>query len=165
MRSLRTLLIIIATTAWALWLGGLVALFLFVQVLFTADRAIAIEAAPRMFSLFEKYQLVLAAVGLVATILWRIVSKHVLVSAVFFLLALASFGAVAEPIFISGEMQKLRLAGESSGPRFKQLHGRSMMLYVGETAVLLIAGIILPIAIAPPHRTSPEIAPATDSQL
>jgi hypothetical protein len=144
---MRTVAAMISTICWALWFGGLVALFIFVQMLFREDRSVAVEAAPRMFALFEKYQLILAAAALVSTILWRIVARQTIVSWVFFLLALATLGAVAEPIFISGEMQKLRLEGQSSGARFKKLHGQSMLIYVGETLVLLVAGVSLPFAI------------------
>jgi hypothetical protein len=48
--------------AWALWLGGTVAILVLVQHLFKTDRDLAAQAAPQLFLTFEKYQLTLAAV-------------------------------------------------------------------------------------------------------
>jgi hypothetical protein len=151
---MRRVAAIVAVLTWALWFGGLMALFIFVQTLFREDRSIALEAAPRMFSLFEKYQLALAAAALIATLVWRIVVRRAIISAIFFLFAVATLGAVAGPVFISGEMQKLRAAGQSSGARFHKLHGQSMIIYVSETVVLLAAGVLLPIALTE-NRESP----------
>jgi hypothetical protein len=152
---MRSILAMLTAVAWALWLGGLAALFLFVSVLFKQDRAVAVEAAPRMFAVFERYQLVLAAVALITTTAWRLVDRRVILTALFGMFALATLAAVLEPVYISGEMQRLRVAGESGSDRFRQLHGRSMMVYVGETLVLLVAATMLPKAIERPPAAAP----------
>ncbi len=128
----------ITTLAWAAWFGGLVTLFTLVSVLFKQDRA--------------------AAVVLIATTAWRLVDRRAILTALFGLFALATLAAVLEPVYISGEMQRLRIAGESGSERFRQLHGRSMMVYVGEALVLLVAGVMLPNAIeGPPSNTPPAV--------
>ena len=154
---IRRIVTVVTVLAWAAWFGGLVALFTLVSVLFKQDRAVAVEAAPRMFATFERYQLVLAAVALVATTAWRLVDRRVILTALFGTFALATLGAVLEPVYISGEMQRLRIAGQSGSERFKQLHGRSMMVYVGETVVLLVAGMMLPAAIDGARPEKPPV--------
>lgn len=61
----------LVTIALGLWLGGLVALILFVSTMFVKARAIAVDAAPVLFNAFERYQLVLAAVSLLTLVIWR----------------------------------------------------------------------------------------------
>ena len=63
-------LALLVMLAWGLWFGGLITLFLMVSHLFSADRATAVVAAPRMFLAFERYQIIVAAVALVATVAW-----------------------------------------------------------------------------------------------
>src|SRR5258707_499027 len=73
--DMRTLLSILVTLAWALWLGGLVTLFLTVVTLFRFDRTIAIQTAPQIFLMWERYQLALAAAALVTTFALRVLTK------------------------------------------------------------------------------------------
>jgi hypothetical protein len=159
---IRTLTAILALLAWSLWLGGMIALFIFVTTLFNSDRDLAIQAAPKMFVVFQKYQLILAAISLIAVVGWRITSPSKSIVAAFVLFAVAAFAAVSVSIWILPPMEKLRLAGESSSPQFGKLHGESMVLYLAENILLLIAGIMLMIAMrAPQPGRSPRIAPPT----
>src|SRR4051812_10471250 len=105
---MRSILGIVTALAWGLWLGGLVALFIFVLVLFRQDKALAVEAAPRMFAAFEHYQLLLAAVAVIVTGVWRMIDRRAVLAWLFALFALATIGAVIEPVFITGPMQRLR---------------------------------------------------------
>jgi hypothetical protein len=130
--------------AWGMWFGGLAALFLFVTLLFGADRDTALKAAPRMFLAFEKYQLILAAAALIGTAAWRVLAPSIRVTVVFWMLALAALPAALGPILITRPLEQLRLRGESSSPEFKKLHGESMIVYSGETLILLAAGLTLP---------------------
>jgi hypothetical protein len=155
---------LVTTLAWALWLGGLMALFFFVSHLFKVDRSTAIIAAPQIFAFFERYQLILAAIALLSVFVWRVKETRLLLSAIFACFALAAVGAVIVAAVITPPMERLRLAGESGGPEFRQLHGRAMMTFVAETALLLGAGIILPVAIRPAtmhpaRRTEPAPDP------
>jgi hypothetical protein len=130
--------------AWGLWFGGLGALFLFVADLFAKDRPTALNAAPEMFLVWERYQLVIAAAGLVGAVAWRVLSGSVRVSVIFSLLAVAAVPAALGPIFVTSRMERLREEGLASGEEFKKLHGISMMVYSGEVLVLLGAGVALP---------------------
>jgi hypothetical protein len=130
--------------SWALWFGGLGALFLFVTRLFTQDRPTALKAAPMMFLVFERYQLLLAAAALLGTVCLRILGGSTRVTFLFALLAVATLPAAISPIFVTSKMETLRLQGQSSSEQFKKLHGISMMIYSGETLVLLVAGAALP---------------------
>jgi hypothetical protein len=132
--------------AWALWFGGLIALFVFVQTLFTNNREIAVQAAPQLFVVFQKYHLILAAIALAATVVWRMVAPSRLVLVNFVLLAIAACCGVAVVLWIIGPMEVLRQQGLSGSDEFKKLHGRSMMLFMGQAMMLLINGIILPFA-------------------
>src|SRR3954462_7679355 len=59
---------------WALWTGGVIALFLFVTPMFDTafrdDRPNAIRAAQTAFLSFGHYQLALAAIAVILTIAW-----------------------------------------------------------------------------------------------
>jgi hypothetical protein len=150
----------LAALAWALWFGGLMTLFVSVQSMFARDRAVAVDAAPMLFAAFERYQLLLAAIAIVSTFGWWLTVRSRRVIAVALLLALAVLGAVASSTLVTPRLERLRLAGESGSPAFRSLHGQSMMLYVGEAAALLVAGMILPAALrhaGPPPVPSPGI--------
>jgi hypothetical protein len=130
--------------AWGLWFGGLGALFLFVTRLFSQDRPTALTAAPMMFLVFERYQLLLAAAALVGTVCWRIMGGSIRVTVLFSLLAVATVPAALSPMLITSRMERLRVEGQSSSAEFKKLHGISMIAYSGETLILLAAGLTLP---------------------
>jgi hypothetical protein len=134
---------LLALLAWALWLGGLITLFISVNHLFAVNRPIAVQAAPEIFNIFERYQIILAAVALLLTAIWRLTTPRKLHTALFFLFALASVGTIVSAAMISPKMQAIRLAGQSSGPEFRKLHGFSMMVYMSEAALLLIGGFVL----------------------
>jgi hypothetical protein len=148
--------------AWGLWFGALMALFVFVQVLFKMDRSVAVKAAPRMFVTFETFQLALAAICLIATAMWRLRSPRTILTAVFVLLCVASVAAIIPPIAITPKMEALRLAGESNSPQFRSLHGRTMIFYMTEAISLLVVGLMLPTVLgrASSERVS-ESAPAS----
>ena len=148
--------------AWALWFGGLMAVFITVTHLFSADRATAVVAAPRIFISFERYQLILAAVALVATVAWRFREPRAVLTTLFIMFAVASVGAIVNAAIITPRMEELRLAGQSHGPAFAQLHGRSMIVFMCEAAALLLAGGFILAGIAWwPRETIPATAPAS----
>jgi hypothetical protein len=176
MQRLSTILVVLS---WGLWVGGLAALFIFVLTLFhgtapatedlpvtaqmAAKRDIAVQAAPQLFLAYQKYHLILAAIALVATVAWRIVSPSKLVLVNFILLAVAACCGVAVAIWIMGPMQTLREHGLSGSDQFKRLHGQSMMLFTAQAAMLLVSGIVLPLAIASDARRDRQTARGTDS--
>ena len=135
--------------AWALWFGGLGALFLFVKHLFTIDHDLAVKTAPHLFEVFERYQILLAALSLIATAAWRFMTGSPRVTALFYVFAVASVGAALGPPLFTHPMLNLISQGKSSSPEFRRLHGESMGVYSAETLVLLIAGFALPWALQP----------------
>ena len=142
----------------ALWFGAMMFLLAGVTRLFaefpkqTSD--VAVQAAPCLFATFEKYQLVLALIALVAAFGWYLATRARLVMILFILLALAAAGGAISTNFISAKMHALREAGRSGSPEFMRLHGRSMIVYTCQAALLLVAVIMLPFApIAPPAPT------------
>lgn len=163
MRRVLPLLVLIV---WSLWFGGMIGLFLFVQTLFRADRAIAVEAAPRLFAAFELYGLLLGAAALVLAFSWQLLARSRWIVALFTLLGVASVGAVVHATFISPKMHALGAAGQSGSPQFRALHGRSMMVYSAEALALLAGGVVLGLAMqrptdAPADATRPDAAPGT----
>ncbi|MGA2229500.1 MAG: hypothetical protein ABSH22_01115 [Tepidisphaeraceae bacterium] len=130
----------ILVIAWGCWFGGLMAVFLFVGMLFHQDRAVAIEAAPRIFHVFEMYQIILAAAAIAAGVACRQVALTLL-------FILAAVGAVVSPVFITPKIDVLRERHQTQTERFGELHGESMMIYSADSLVLMGAGILLPGAI------------------
>jgi len=133
---MRTILRIIAIYAWALWLGGLITTFIFVLTLFHEDHDLAVQTAPRLFHAFERYQLILAAVALLSSILL----KKTWTSALFVLTAI---GAVVSPLFITPRISEMQRLGQTHTPQFGQIHGLSMLVYNADAVLLLLAGLML----------------------
>jgi Domain of unknown function (DUF4149) len=154
------LLRLVSVLAWALWLGGLIALFLFVTVLFKEERSTAVVAAPLMFARFERFQLLLAAVALLAVGGLRLIEPRAIHSVVFTFFAVATLALVISATLIRPKMERLRVAGESSGPQFRQMHGQSMGLYSLQAAALALAGLFIPAAMNRP-QVKPTAAPPT----
>src|SRR4051794_3735556 len=98
---MRYALAVVTTVAAALWFGGTMALFLFVTTLFQIDREIGIEIAPQVFLRFEKCQLVLAAVAVIGAFAWRMLVHSRWITAVFFLLGLATVAATISSTIIT----------------------------------------------------------------
>jgi hypothetical protein len=160
---MRTLFSLIALLAWGLWFGAIMALFIFVQVLFAHDRSVAVRAAPQLFLSFEKYQLVLAAVVLIATCAWRLTTRRAILTVLFTLLAIATLSGLVPTLYITPKMEALRLAGQSASHEFMKLHGITMIFYLLDAIMLLASGCVLPFALrfqsAPKQpNDKPEIA-------
>ena len=150
---------IIVVIALSLWLGGLVALFLFVSALFRNDRTVALSAAPILFKVFSNYQIIVGLIAINALIFWRarVRSKSIGAIAILVIASLATAGFVA--IKVIPEMEVIRLSGQSgTSPRFKMLHGVSMILYVVQMIALLLAAMLLPAAVRSDEaaRIAPE---------
>ncbi|HTW94739.1 MAG TPA: hypothetical protein VMD30_08105 [Tepidisphaeraceae bacterium] len=143
---MKTIFSTLSCLAWGLWFGGLVALFIFVTTLFQWNHDMAVQTAPRLFAVFEPYQVIVAAVTLLSTIAWRWTARRGLIS-VIFLLALATAGAILSPVFLSPRMHELIAAGQLGSPQWWRLHGESMIVYCFDTVCLLLVGLLLPISL------------------
>jgi hypothetical protein len=154
--------------AWGLWFGGMGALVLFVSFLFARDRPTAMHAAPRLFEVFEAYQIVVGGIAIVAAGLWRFTSAAgKSINVIFVLLVVAAVGVMISATSIRPRMERLRADGLSAGPEFQSLHKRSEKLYMCQAMALLAAGVMMPVAMmlndrpmpATPRRTETEAAP------
>ena len=130
--------------AWALWLGGIVALVLFVQTLFARNRTIALDAAPMLFVSFERVQLLFAAAACVGTFCWWLLTRRRAVMALFALFAIAAASAALSTTLNTNPMERLRAEGRRESPEFKALHRRSTTMYMVNLVLLLAAGVVLP---------------------
>ena len=142
----------VVTLAWGLWFGGVILVFLAVTSLFDTfapDRALAGTGAAGIFRRFEFYQLVLAAVAVVAAAAWRAFdpSPPARRTVLLVVLALAAGMALVSTFVVSNRIERLRRAKATDTPQFRRLHGLSMTVYTAEAAVLLVAGLLLPGAI------------------
>ena len=145
----------VTVVAWGLWFGGLGALFLFVSYLFVSDRRIAIEAAPKMFAVFETYQLFVAAIGLVSAATWRLISPgRASITFIFAMMALAAVGVIGSALAIRPPMERMRIEGQSSSPQFQRLHKISERVYSAQALALLAAGVVIPVALSPRKMTT-----------
>jgi hypothetical protein len=160
---MKTTLHMVFVVTQGLWFGGIVAVFVFVSYLFSHDRAIAVKAAPMIFNVFSIYQLVLGSIAIVAAIAWRMACPSRLITSLMLLSIGSGIFAAVIAFAIVPEMEQIRVAGQSGGDRFKQLHGRSMALFLAETLCLFIATIILPAAIRAASRTVSITDPARSS--
>src|ERR1700722_12885738 len=103
---MRRFLSILVSITTSLWLGGLVMMFIAVPTLFqtfAAARPMAGAAAAGIFHAFERYQLILAAIGLITTFGWRLISGKraaKLKTVAFTLLSLATVAAASSTLFI-----------------------------------------------------------------
>jgi hypothetical protein len=150
--DLRKILPTLLVMTWALWLGGLATLFIAVTSLFAtfdADHTLAGLAASGIFARFNRYQLLLAAVSLIGSFVWRITSKRSGVTGLFFCFGLAAFAAIVVAGIITPHLEAMRLAQKTHTPEFGRLHGISMMLYFFEMVSLVGSGVLFPILIRP----------------
>lgn len=141
-RVLSTLVLLI----WGLWFGGLIVLFISVSSLFSSlpDRHVAGQGARHIFRAFNAYQLGLAAAALLITFAWWVAGPRRIPTALFTLFALATVGACVTTMYIAPQIEQLTNRGLTQSAQFDRLHGCSMGVYVAQSVLLLVAGVLLP---------------------
>lgn len=147
MGVMRTVLHSLLTLVWGLWFGGLVTLFIAVIAIFQSfapDRTLAGHAASQVFRAFNIYQLGLAAVALLTTFVWCFLQRGKLKLGLFLLFGLATFDACVITIHVASKLELLQQKQLTGTPEFARLHAYSMILYVAEVGLLLLAGLFLP---------------------
>lgn len=137
---LRNFFAILTLLAWGLWFGALAGLVLFVITLFHIDRSQAVRLAPQMFRVFERAELLVAAVTLCGVVGWWAVQRSPALLGAFALLGLAAIGAAISAGHITPTMIHMADAGKSSGAEFTALHATSEALYKAVFTALLVAG-------------------------
>ena len=140
---MQCLLRVLTSLVWALWFGGVMGLFLSVQILFhQTDRSVFLESAPRLFIAFERYQLVLAATSLVFAFARRVMAPKPGLTALCVLFVIAAAGAIVERTLITPRIEAMRILGQTHTPQFMRLHGLSMCVYMTVAIILLLAGVV-----------------------
>ena len=112
-----------------------------------------------MFLVFERYQILLAAAALLGVVAWRILAGSIRVTVLFVMLAAATIPAALSPMLLTSRMEQLRQLGQSSTPEFRKLHAISMLVYTGQTLILLAAGLTLPWVMREQDKTIPAPPP------
>ncbi len=138
---MRTVLSYVISLCTALWLGGLVMLFIALMSVFKHNRGLGGQVGPILFSKFEPYQLALAVIAIACTIAWRMYAcsraKKMLLAS----LLGAAVIAVINYTYITPQIIDLwNTPREDSAERFAQLHQTSRHLYTGTTVLVLLAG-------------------------
>lgn len=137
--------------SWALWFGGMIALFIFVSRLFITNRDVAVNAAPVLFQSFAIYQII---VGMIAcacgTLLARMTAQKTL--AIGTVLMAISLGLSLILRMWTLEMMTLNRSLVSDVARFQTLHHSTTNLYTTSAVLLLIAGIMGVIGLIPGSR-------------
>jgi hypothetical protein len=144
---MRTALNTMITLVWGLWFGGVLTLFLAVTAIFATfptQHSLAGEVARHVFHIFNLYQLALAAIALLATFVWCLLGKGKLKLGLFLLFCLATFAACVITMYVAPQIERMHEKGLANTPEFMRMHGYSMVLYLGEAVMLLIAGLFLP---------------------
>lgn len=130
--------------AWGLWIGGQATLVLLIVTLFRQARPTAIQAGPHMFPAFERYQLILAGVAIVASALLAMVTRRKMFAVLIALFIAAGAGGIVSRISLTPKMVELWRVNRAESPEFKALHRQSEAIYNVEFVLLLLAGILLP---------------------
>ena len=161
---MRHLAGILLTLSSSLWLGLLVAVYLFAPAIFGAfpgDRTTAGKATSAMFVRFAQVQLLLAALALVGAFLAYVQRKRPAHVALFALFAVACVGAVAYKMLLVPRMEELRLSGQSASQEFRTYHGLVMGVSTG-IGLLVLAATVLTAYVQRELLTRHEPAPVAE---
>ena len=140
---------ILLVLAWGLWFGGLIMLFIAVSSLFSefpAHHEIAGQGAAHIFRIFNRYQIVLAAVTLLAAFACRPSGGSWATNVLLTALA-AAVMALVWSVWLASKIEAIRLHGDTHSAEFAHLHGWSMGLSSLESLFLLAAGFVVPIVV------------------
>jgi glucan phosphoethanolaminetransferase (alkaline phosphatase superfamily) len=157
MRIIATIVML----AWGLWFGGIVMVMLAANSLFQTfgtDRMAAGMAATGIFHRFEVYQLILAAVAIGATLLWRRAPRMPR-RGLLICLAAAALCAIAMTAYITPQLEDMRVVGRTDNDEFRRMHMVSVAAYLAETALLLLAGIFAAMCMRSGSIASDDLTP------
>ena len=144
---MRTILHTLLTLVWGLWFGGVVALFVAIHGVFRAfpsDQSSAAETAIHVFRAFNRYQLGVAAAAIIVTFLWCLLQRGRMKMGLFLVYGLATVDACLITTYVAPAIEKMHVNGLTNTPEFVRMHGYSMLLYLAEAVLLLVAGFLLP---------------------
>lgn len=127
----------------AAWFGSLVTLIVMVASLFSTARRVALDAAPALFHIFERYQLVLAAVSLLTLTLWRFTALSWLKTLATAAAIVATALAGLQIGYITPKINALRDVDHEA---FERFHHYASMNYSTIAGLVLIAAVLAVIA-------------------
>lgn len=124
----------------ALWLGGLVTLFISLISIFRYNRGIGSQVGPVLFSRFEPYQIGLGLIAVVLTFVWRIYSCSRAKKILLISLILAVTLSTVSYTYLTPQIMHMTTGQViESGERFDQLHKTSEKLYNLLAVLVLVA--------------------------
>lgn len=145
---MRTVLQALLTLVWGLWFGGVVALFVAIHGVFGAfpsDANTAGEAAIHVFRAFNRYQLGVAAAAIILTFVWSLSQRgRRMKMGLFLVFGLTTVDACIITTYVAPAIERMHANGMTHTPGFIAMHGYSMLLYLAEAVLLLVAGLLLP---------------------
>jgi hypothetical protein len=147
-------------TAWGLWFGGLVSLFLSINRLFESMhlkyRDVFDVVAPQQFVMAERFGLVVGALALLSAFGLRVLAPGKGTTWGVVVLMAAAAIEVARPLLISRRMLPMIQPGQPPSSEFMKLHGIYMGLGSIEAVILLIAAFSLPAMMRAMGRREPS---------
>ncbi len=151
----------------ALWLGGLVTLFIALISIFRYNRGIGAQVGPVLFSKFEPYQIGLGLIAVICTVVWRMYAcsraKKILLTCV---LAAVSIAVISFAYLTPQVAQMAADETASADEKFARLHKTSEMLYNVMAILVLIAfgsfiAAMKSEAVSPPWKPLPKTPETT----
>ncbi|GIW75639.1 MAG: hypothetical protein KatS3mg104_0702 [Phycisphaerae bacterium] len=124
----------------ALWLGGLITLFISLISIFRYNRGIGAQVGPILFSRFEPYQIGLGLIAVVLTFVWRMYSCSRAKKILLISLILAVTLSTVSYTYLTPQIMHMTTGQViESGERFAQLHKTSEKLYNLLAVLVLVA--------------------------
>lgn len=148
---LQAILKRVLVLSWAVWLGGLVGVFLAVTTVFATlapDRSGAGAIAAPIFGRFERLMILLAAASLVSALGLAVAERTRARAWALGGIMLACVLTLASVAVVTPRIDAMRREGKGGTPEFRRLHGVSMGLYTGTAGVLGVVGLVLPAALS-----------------
>jgi hypothetical protein len=124
----------------ALWLGGLVTLFISLISIFRYNRGIGAQVGPVLFGKFEPYQIGLGLIASVCTVVWRMYACSRAKKLLLICLLAAVSIAVTSYAYLTPQVAQMAAdEATNASDRFNRLHKTSEMLYNIMAVLVLIA--------------------------
>jgi hypothetical protein len=145
---MRYLLNFVVIVAWALWLGGTIATFVFGLNLFhkypdVQYPGVAGQATSAMFLVFGWYELVLLGIAVAGTGALLIVYPSKPTVLLLIAMIFAGGMSITSGLGLAPRLEILRVERKTKTDDFKRWHGKAMIAMTGQSIMLLGAGALL----------------------
>jgi hypothetical protein len=126
-----------------LWVGSLVHLLISIFSLFgrfpSKESDVAVEAAPVLFYISERYHLLLGSLAVLVAFAGWVGARSRVRLALLILCLTALLTAAGSTIWVSARIDQLREAGQRQTPEFARLHRISNVTYLAQTLLVMSA--------------------------